>query len=76
MTLETWRYVLQVLEEGSPPLLKKGQELAQSDYAFSRESCAEKARLIAQALFVKEGTKYGYRCVRVDYEPPDLDDAP
>lgn len=71
--METWRYILVVLEEGTPPRLKKGAETVGSAGYFSRQTCAEEARLIAQSLFVKEGTKYGYRCVRVDYEPPDMD---
>lgn len=69
--MAVWFYVLVVLS-GSP-YLKDGHELPPSNDAyFSEQGCAEHARLIAQALYVKEGTKYGFRCVKVDYEPPNL----
>ena len=70
--METWRYVLVSIEPGRncPP---KGFEIVGSTAYFSKATCAEEARLIAQSLFVKEGTKYGFRCVKVDYEPPELD---
>lgn len=46
------------------------------DAAFSLASCEEYARTIAQAMFVKDGSKYGYKCKQVDFEPPNLDKQP
>ena len=40
---------------------------------FSKGSCEESVRLIAQAMFVKTGDRYGYRCVAVDYDPPRIE---
>lgn len=72
VNFKTWRYVLVSIEPGpnTPP---KGYEVVGSGAYFSRETCAEDARLIAQSLFVTTGTKYGFRCVNVDFAPPDLD---
>lgn len=67
----TWFYVLVVISNS--PYLKPGHEIVSSEAYFSEQSCAESARLIAQALYIKEGTKYGFRCQRVDYEPPRID---
>ena len=68
--MATWFYVLVVMSDS--PYLKPGQEIVSNEAYFSEQTCAENARLIAQSLFVKEGTKYGYRCQKVDYEPPQL----
>jgi hypothetical protein len=69
--MATWFYILVVI--GDSPYLKPGAEIVSHDAYFSEQSCAENARLVAQSLFVKEGTKYGYHCKQVDYEPPRLD---
>ncbi len=68
--MATWFYVLVVISDS--PYLKPGQEIVSSQCYYSEQECAKSARLIAQGLFVKEGTKYGFRCVKVDYEPPNL----
>ncbi len=65
-------YVLVVIEAGGAGLLKPGQEIVGSTPYYSEASCEEAARLVAQGLFVKEGTKYGFKCVPVDYEPPRI----
>jgi hypothetical protein len=69
--MTAWFYVLVVMSDS--PYLKPGQEIVSNEAYYSEESCAKAARLVAQGLFVKEGTKYGYRCKPVDYEPPNLD---
>ena len=62
-------FVLVVVSGGS---LKPGAEIVSSKSYFSEQSCAENARLIAQSMFIQDGTRYGFRCVKVDYEPPNL----
>lgn len=42
----------------------------------SEASCATDARVIAQGMFVMSGNRYGFKCKRVDYEPPNLTNAP
>lgn len=37
---------------------------------YSEPSCESAARLVAQGMYVQSGDKYGYRCERVEYEPP------
>ena len=66
-------YFFVLVAMSNSPYLKDGDELPPSKQAyFSEASCAADARLIAQSLFIKEGTKYGFKCVKVDYEPPNL----
>jgi hypothetical protein len=43
-----------------------------STYWYSLESCEKDARLVAQGMYVASGDKYGFKCVKVDYEPPNL----
>lgn len=41
--------------------------------AFSEASCAEHAKEIAKAMFIStHGDRYGFRCLVVDYDPPDM----
>ncbi len=49
-----------------------------TNYWYSLESCESDARLIAQGMFVASGgkDKYGCKCVKVDYEPPNLTQRP
>ena len=42
---------------------------------FTKEDCERTARLIAKAMSLN-GKRYGYRCVRSDYEPPKMPDGP
>lgn len=43
-----------------------------SSAKYSMQSCEADARLVAQGMFVSSGNKYGFRCDRVEYEPPNL----
>ena len=70
-----WYFILicvggscQVGQELSP--LKAGGDY---DAAFSQTSCEDYARKIAQAMYVKDGSKYGFKCKLVEYDPPNLD---
>jgi hypothetical protein len=61
---------------------KPGAELSASkaggdhDYAFSEPQCEEYAKEIAQAMFVQSGDRYSYKCRKVDFDPPKMDDKP
>lgn len=50
-----------------------GHEIVGKKGYFSKTSCEEDARLIAQAMWVDTKDKYGYRCVPVDYTPPKIE---
>lgn len=34
--------------------------------------CEKDAKLVAQGMYVMSKNKYGFKCVNVDYEPPNL----
>jgi hypothetical protein len=72
---QVWFFVLVCI---SGPTCEPGHELSAAkagddyDAAFSESSCAEYAKQIAKAMYVKEGDRYGFKCLTVDYDPPDL----
>lgn len=72
IALGTWRYVLVPVKKGtSTP--SGGHEIFSSKAYFTREACSVDARLVAQKMTVESKVEYGYRCVEITFEPPDLD---
>lgn len=61
-----WRYILVALDDSKI-------EIVGSKAYFSRDTCAAEARLVAQGMLLTDKRKYGFRCVQINYEPPDLD---
>lgn len=50
----------------------QAKEIISDKAHFSLMECEKDRRLIAQAMFIKTGIKYGYKCVKSEYEPPKL----
>ena len=72
-TLKTWMYILKLMKSGGKFSPEIGHEIVSSKAYFSKETCAEEARLIAQAMFISTGgDEYGFKCVQVEYDPPEL----
>jgi hypothetical protein len=46
--------------------------VASSQSWYSEQTCAAEARLVAQGMFASSGDKYGFKCKRIDFEPPNL----
>lgn len=40
---------------------------------FSLKSCEESEYRIAQAMYIRTGDKYAYKCVKSDYQPPKIE---
>lgn len=66
--LEVYFGVLICLADQKCPI----KEIVSDKAHYSLGECEKDRRLIAQAMFVKTGIKYGYKCIKVDYEPPKL----
>jgi hypothetical protein len=50
----------------------KNHRMPSSRTWYSEQSCEENARLIAQGMYAMDGSKYGFECKPVDFEPPNL----
>lgn len=48
------------------------KEIVGKNAYYSLTTCESDARLVAQAMFVKSGIKYGFKCVQPDYDPPRM----
>lgn len=64
--METWFAVYICLSGLTCPK----SDVISNEANYSQRSCETDARLIAQAMFVRSGDRYGYRCEKVEYEPP------
>ncbi len=53
------------------------KDIPSSKIFYSRETCEQEGKLVAQGMFVMSGSgdRYGVRCVPVDYDPPILPEA-
>jgi hypothetical protein len=76
MTQEVWFFVLICVSGSCTPGMELPPRKPNYEYAFSKQSCEQYAFEMAQAMFVTDGSKWGYRCKQVDYQPPNLDKQP
>ena len=68
-TISVWFAIYTCL---SGPSCPKDDFTTQKAY-FSKQSCEYDTKLIAQSMFITSKNKYGFRCVPVEYDPPNLE---